>query len=82
MLQEEFDVSMTQEMESEAESMCNLSQGIEDRAVDRTMVSSIQKLMEKMNWTEEQAMDALDLSAGQRAAYHEMIADRQRMQMV
>ena len=81
-LQEEFDVSMTQEMESEAESMCNLSQGIEDRAVDRTKVDDIISIMESLNVSEEQAMDALKVSSGVRSIYHDMIADRQRLQMV
>ena len=62
--------------------MCNLSQGIEDRAVDRTTVDHIISIMESMNISEEQAMDALRVSSSARSAYHDMIADRQRMQMV
>ena len=81
-LQEEFDGSMTEEMESEAESMCNLSQGIEDRAVDRTKVDDIISIMESLNVSEEQAMDALKVSSRVRSIYHDMIADRQRLQMV
>ncbi|MDY3909596.1 MAG: hypothetical protein SOZ48_07700 [Eubacterium sp.] len=49
--------------------MCNLSKGIEDRGIEKGILSSIKNLMESMNWSPEQAMDALKLSADERGKY-------------
>ena len=77
-LQEEFDVSMTQEMESEAESMCNLSQGVEDRATLKNLVS----LMKNTGMNLEECMDALDISPQARAYFKEKVDEMKRLQPV
>ena len=77
-LQEEFDVSMTQEMESEAESMCNLSQGIEDRATVNTLI----KMMKNSNMSLEECMNMIEVPDYQRKVYQEMIEEKKQLQPV
>ena len=36
-IQEEFNIKMTQELEREVSEMCNLSEGIEERAAEKTL---------------------------------------------
>ena len=72
-LQEEFRIKMTEELEEEANEMCNLSKGLidrgraEGRAEERR--KGIQNLMASMNWSIRQAMDALGIPEGERAKY-------------
>ena len=80
-LQEEFRIKMTEELEEEANEMCNLSKGLidrgraegreegraEGRAEERR--KGIQNLMASMNWSIKQAMDALGIPEGERAKY-------------
>ena len=69
LLKDEFDIAMTQEMESEAMDMCNLSQGIEDRA----KAGDIIKIMSNMGVSEEKAMDILEIPDNYRSIYHDVI---------
>ena len=39
--------------------MCNLSKNVEEKGIKKGILTSIQNLMESMNWTAEQAMEAL-----------------------
>ncbi len=77
-LQEEFDVSMTQEMESEAINMCNLSQGVEDRATLKNLIS----LMKNTGMSLEECMDALDISPQTREYFREKVDEMKRLQPV
>lgn len=68
-LQEDFNIKMTRELESEVLLMCNLSRGIEEKGIKEGIregikegiLSSIQNLMESMGWSVEQAMTALKI---------------------
>ena len=51
--------------------MCNLSQGI----VDETLVNAIISMMRKLNLTEEECMEALEIPEEQRESYHMMLED-------
>lgn len=74
-LQDEFDIPMTETLVSEVQTMCNLSQGVEERgrikghAEGRTegLLDSVRNLMASMGWSAERAMDALRLSDDERA---------------
>ena len=83
-LQEEFRIKMTEELEEEAKEMCNLSKGlidrgraegrVEGRAEERQQafkktIQMITNLMASMNWSIKQAMDALGIPEGERAKY-------------
>lgn len=72
-LQEDFDIEMTQELEREVSEMCNLSDGVEQKGIAKGITKgimfSIQSLMESMGWTIEQAMDALQIPIEERNGY-------------
>ena len=64
---------MTKELESEVSKLCDLSQGIEQKGIEKGIkegiLSSIQNLMESMGWTAEQAMAALKIPEPERVQY-------------
>ena len=76
-LQEDFDIEMTQELEREVSEMCNLSDGVEQKGIAKGIVegiaTSIWKLTESMGWTIEQAMDALQIPTEERNGYLNML---------
>ena len=76
-LQEEFNIKMTQELEREVSGMCNLSEGVEQKGIEkgiaRGIIISIQNLMESMGWSIEQAMDALQITTEERKGYLNML---------
>ena len=80
-LQEEFGIRMTQELEREVSEMCNLSDGVEQKGIakGRTygivegIATSIRNLMESMGWSIEQAMDALQIPTEERQTYANML---------
>lgn len=68
-LQEDFSIEMTKELESEVSVMCNLSKGVEEKGMAKGILASIKNLMESMGWSVEQAMDALKISETDRKQY-------------
>lgn len=68
-LQDEFDIKMTKTFESEVQAMCNLSEGVEKRGIQKGIMSSIQNLMESMGWSAEQAMTALKIPEAEQVQY-------------
>ena len=80
-LQEDFDIKMTQELEREVSEMCNLSDGVEQKGIAKGraygiaegIATSIRKLTESMGWTIEQAMDALQIPTEERNGYLNML---------
>jgi len=76
-LQDDYDIQMTQTMEREVSVMCNLSKGVEEKGVAKGILSSIKNLMETMGLTIEQAMAALKVPEGERQKYMDLL-ERQR----
>ena len=76
-LQEDFDIKMTQELEREVAEMCNLSDGVEQKGIAKGITKgimfSIQSLMESMGWNIAQAMDALQIPTEERNGYLNML---------
>lgn len=76
-LQDDFDIPMTETLESEVLEMCNLSQGVRNlgRAEGRAegILASIRSLMASMGWSMEQAMDALRIPSGDRSKYADLL---------
>lgn len=72
-LQDDFNIKMTKELESEVLLMCNLSKGIEEKGIKEGIkegiLSSIQNLMESMGWSAEQAMAALKIPESEQVQY-------------
>lgn len=72
-LQEDFGIKMTQELESEVSEMCNLSEGVEQKGIAKGIITSIRNLMESMGWSIEQALDALQIPMEERNDYLNML---------
>ncbi|MCI8484834.1 MAG: hypothetical protein HFH41_10935 [Lachnospiraceae bacterium] len=47
-MQDDFDIKITKELESEVSVMCNLSKGIEEKGIREGILASAQNLMESM----------------------------------
>ncbi len=76
-LQNDFKIKMTKELESEVSLMCNLSKGVEERGIligleqgrIESILSAIQNLMDSMDWSAEQAMRALKIPESEQSVY-------------
>lgn len=72
-IEEDFDIAMTRTIERTVGFMCNLSKGVEDKAIERTLIAAISNLMDTMKWTIEQAMNALKIPEQEQEKYRDMI---------
>lgn len=68
-LQDDFHIEMTRKLEKEVSIMCNLSKGIEEIGKKEGILFSIQSLMETMNFTMEEAMNALKIPKTEQEQY-------------
>ena len=68
-LEKEFNIPMTKEIEEEVLEMCNLGTAVEMKGAERNLLENIKTLMETMKWTAQQAMDALRVPENDRARY-------------
>ena len=68
-LQDDYDIQMTQTMEREVSVMCNLSKGVREMGRADGILSSLKNLMETMGLTIEQAMAALKVHETDRPKY-------------
>ena len=76
-LQNEFDIKMTQAFDKEVTDMCNLSKGIIEESLaegmEKGIVIAIRKMMDKLKMTAEQAMDTMNISKDERSKYEELL---------
>ena len=68
--------------------MCNLSEGVEQKGIQKgiqkglqkgiqqALTESIKNLMDTMNWTAKEAMDALKIKAEERSLYEQLLKDK------
>ena len=80
-LQQDFDIPMTQTLERKVDVMCNFSQGVWEKGMEagrkegaaQNMLNSIKNLMETLGLTIEQAMSALKVPDADRLKYLEAL---------
>ena len=76
-LQDDFDISMTETLESEVQEMCNLSQGVRElgRAEGHAegLLASIRNLMANTGWSLEKAMEILGVPETDRSKYADLL---------
>lgn len=53
--------------------MCNLSEGVEQKGIQRGIFKSLTNLMDTMNWTAQEAMDALKIEEEEHLRYIELL---------
>ena len=68
---------MTQEIESEVQTMCSVSQGVLEKGIQKgteeTLLKALQNLMKSGNQSAEQAMTLLGVPLNERSRYREML---------
>ena len=72
-LKEEYGLELTPDMEKELTEMGSLAEGIAERARMEEILKSIRNLMETLNLTAQQAMDALKIPVEEQAKYAAML---------
>ena len=80
-LQDDFDIPMTQQLERRISDMCNLSEGVYQKGIEKgiekgaekQLISSIKSLMTTLHFTLDQAMDALQIDPKDRGKISSMI---------
>ena len=76
-LETEFNIPMTKEIEEEVLEMCNLGMAVELKGVKRgaenTTLRDIKKMIKNLNLTAQQAMDTLEIPKDDQARYAAML---------
>lgn len=76
-LQEDFNIPMTQTLEAEVLAMCNFSKGVMQKGIEKGkaegLLVAIRNLMDSMGWSVEQAMEALRIAEPDRSKYAELL---------
>ena len=76
-LQDDYDIQMTQTMEREVSVMCNLSKGIREKGhaegVADGILSAIKNLVKNMGVSVEQAMSVLEIPEAERQKYMDLL---------
>ncbi len=76
-IKNEYNIRITKEIESEVLGMCNLSDGIWDKAwgegKNKATLDAIRNIMETLKVTLNQALDALKIPEDEREKYREML---------
>ena len=68
-LQQDFDIPMTQSLGRTVDVMCNLSKGVWEKGQSDGILVSIKNLMETTGWPVEQVMFALGVPEADRSRY-------------
>ena len=76
LLEKDFDIPMSSEMDEEENIMCNLGAGIREQATIETHLNDIINLMTSLNLSADKAADALKIPNEEKHALLAMI-DRQ-----
>ena len=72
-LQDDYDIQMTQTMEREVSVMCNLSKGVEEKGIAKGILSSIKNLVKNLDVSVEQAMSVLEIPEAERQKYMDLL---------
>ncbi len=75
-LQDDYNIQMTQTMEREVSVMCNLSKGVRKKGIADNTLSSIKNLMKNLGLSIEQAMAALEVPESDRQNYAKLLDER------
>ena len=65
----DFSIGMTKTLEREVSIMCDLSEGVEEKGIEKGILLSIRNLMETMGWSVEQAMEVLKIPEEEKSKY-------------
>lgn len=71
-LQNDYGIQMTQSMKKEAAKMCNLSEAIEERGIQKESLRSIHAVMKNAHLSSKEAMDLLEIPESDQSKYLEL----------
>ena len=74
-LEGEFNIPMTREIEEEVSEMCNLGLAVEKKGIESSLLQSIKNLMETMKLSSQQAMDALKIPKDEQDKYAKRLSE-------
>ena len=57
--------------------MCNLSEGVERRGIEKGMKKALENLIHNTGWTIEKAMETLGIPSSERTSYEKLLNLRQ-----
>lgn len=77
-LQDDFGIRMTKSLESEVWNMCNISEGVERKGIEKGIAESIRNIMDSLKMTMEQAMDVLKVPEADRKRYADLLNSMHR----
>lgn len=72
-LEDEFDIPMTETLKAEVHQMCNLSEGVRDLGRAEGFLASIRSLMANTGWPLEEAMEILGVPETDRPKYADLL---------
>ena len=72
-LEDEFDIPMTETLKAEVHQMCNLSEGVRDLGRAEGFLASIRSLMANTGWPLEKAMEILGVPETDRPKYADLL---------
>ena len=72
-LQDDYDIQMTQTMDREVSGMCNLSKGVREMGRADGILSAIKNLVKNMGVSVEQAMSVLEIPEAERQKYMDLL---------
>lgn len=72
-LESDYNIPMTEAIESEMSMTCNLSEGVWERGMTEGVVTSIKNIMETLDLTLDQAMAALKVPDEEREKYADLV---------
>lgn len=70
-LQDDFEIEMTNTLEREVSIMCNLSKGVEEKGIEKGIIFSIRNLMDTTGWSAKEAMKVLKIPESDQYKYWE-----------
>ena len=92
-LKDKYAIPMTREFETEVSEMCNLSEGVERRGIEKGIAQGMEKgvmqgrtegvtemlrnLIHNTGWTIEKAMETLGIPSSERISYEKLLNLRQ-----
>ncbi len=75
-LEDDFDIPMTYELESEVSTMCNLSRGVEEKGIEKANLTSLKNIMKNLGVSVERAMAILEIPEVERTKYRQLLAEQ------
>ena len=77
-LENEFHIPMTKEMEGDMQAMCNFSDAVEyygeQKGYEKGVLASIKNLQNSTGWSLQQVMDALSVSKDDQEKYSKLLS--------